>query len=59
MYWSDEMLAAFKKSWEEVRQEQAAKDPFFKKVWDDLAAFRADYAYWSRVGFLPREIGPK
>jgi len=59
MYWSDEMLAAFKNSWEEVRKEQAAKDPFFKKVWDDLAAFRADYAHWSRVGFLPRAVGPK
>lgn len=59
MYWSDEMLAAFKKAWEEVREEQYAKDPFFKKVWDDLSAFRADYAYWSSVGFLPRKVGPK
>jgi TRAP-type mannitol/chloroaromatic compound transport system substrate-binding protein len=55
MYWSDEMLATFKKAWEEVQQEQCAKDAFFKKVWDDLAAFRADYAYWSELAFLPRK----
>jgi len=59
MYWSDEMLAAFKKAWEEVCEEQCAKDPFFKKVWDDLSAFRAEYAYWNSVGFLPRTVGPK
>jgi len=59
MYWSDEMLAAFKTAWDEVVQEQCTKDPFFKKVWDDLSAFRADYAIWSRVGFLPRTVGPE
>ncbi len=55
MYWSDEMLAAFEKSWEEVVAEQTAKDAGFKKIWDDLEAFRADYAYWKNMGFLPRK----
>jgi len=54
MYWSDEMLDAFKKAWLEVVEENCAKDAFFKKVWDDLSAFRADYAFWSSLGFLPR-----
>jgi TRAP-type mannitol/chloroaromatic compound transport system substrate-binding protein len=54
IYWSDEMLAEFKKAWEEVAVELAAKDPFFKKVWDDLQAFRKEYAYWLSVGYLPR-----
>ena len=53
-YWSDDMLAEFKKSWAKVAAEKSASDPFFKKVWDDLQAFRADYSTWSDVGFLPR-----
>jgi TRAP-type mannitol/chloroaromatic compound transport system substrate-binding protein len=59
MYWSDEMLATFKKAWHEVVEEQSAKDPFFKKVWDDLSAFRADYKLWQTYGFLPRPKPPK
>ena len=54
MYWSDEMLAAYKKAWEEVAAEMTAKNPLFKEAYDDLQAFRADYAYWSALGFLPR-----
>jgi TRAP-type mannitol/chloroaromatic compound transport system substrate-binding protein len=53
-YWSDEMLEKFKKAWLEVVKEQCAKDAFFKKVWDDLSAFRANYALWGAYGFLPR-----
>ncbi|MDJ0987663.1 MAG: TRAP transporter substrate-binding protein [Desulfobacterales bacterium] len=59
MYWSDEMLATFKQAWEEVAAEQSAKDPFFKKVWDDFSAFRKDYALWQSYGFLPRPKPPK
>ena len=54
MYWSDEMLSAFKQSWDEVVQEQVDQNPGFKKIWDDLSAFRADYAYWKALAFLPR-----
>ncbi len=54
MYWSDEMLDAFKAAWGEVAKENSEKDPFFKKVWDDLQAFRADYKIWRDYGFLPR-----
>ncbi len=59
MYWSDDMLATYKKAWEEVAAEQSAKDPFFKKVWDDLSAFRKDYLVWQSHGFLPRAKPPK
>lgn len=52
--WSSELLAMFEKSWQEVAREQAAADPYFKKVWEDLSAFRADYAIWRRNAFLPR-----
>jgi len=54
MVWSDEMLGEFKKAWMEVVEENCAKDAFFKKVWEDLSAFRAEYAYWAKLGFLPR-----
>ncbi|MAF96703.1 MAG: C4-dicarboxylate ABC transporter [Rhodospirillaceae bacterium] len=53
-YWSDDMLALYKKTWDEVAAEQAAKDAFFKKVWDDLSAFRAKYDIWEAHAFLPR-----
>jgi TRAP-type mannitol/chloroaromatic compound transport system substrate-binding protein len=59
MYWSDEMLKTFKQAWEEVAKEQAAKDAFFKKVWDDLSTFHRDYAYWASLGFLPRPGPPR
>lgn len=54
MYWSDEMLAKFKQAWEEVAKEESAKDPFFKKVNDDLNAFRSEYQLWKDYAFLPR-----
>jgi len=54
MVWSDEMLNAFKKAWIEVVEENCSKDPFFKKVWEDLSVFRTEYAYWAKLGFLPR-----
>ncbi len=51
--WSPEMLAVFKKAWEEVVEEQKA-DPMFNKIWADLSAFRADYDTWESRAFLPR-----
>jgi TRAP-type mannitol/chloroaromatic compound transport system substrate-binding protein len=59
MYWSDGMLELYKKTWLEVATEQAAKDAFFKKVWDDYSAFHKDYQFWSSLGFLPRPEPPK
>ena len=57
MTWSPEMMAAFKKAWGELALEYSAKDPFFKKVWDDLSAFRAKNALWMQMGYLPRNCG--
>ncbi len=59
MYWSDEMLAAFKSAWKDVAKEQSENDAFFKKVWDDVSAFRAEYKLWQTYGFLPRPAPPK
>lgn len=52
-YWSDDMLNVFRGAWDEVLKEQIT-DPQFKKVWDDLSAFRADYDIWEKKAFLPR-----
>ena len=53
--WSDEMLSTFRATWEEVAVEEASKDPFFKKVYDDMKAFRENYAIWKTNAFLPRK----
>ncbi len=53
-YWSEEMLDMFREKWAEVVAEQSAEDPEFKVIWDNLQAFRADYAIWNEWAFLPR-----
>jgi TRAP-type mannitol/chloroaromatic compound transport system substrate-binding protein len=53
-YWSDEILGAFRTKWDEVVIEESAKDPDFKRIYDNLSAFRADYELWAKWGFLPR-----
>jgi TRAP-type mannitol/chloroaromatic compound transport system substrate-binding protein len=58
-YWSDEMLAEFKSAWLEVVAEKYAEDAFFAEVWDDFAAFDAEYQYWASIGYLPRPEPPK
>ncbi|MCP5087592.1 MAG: TRAP transporter substrate-binding protein [Rhodobacteraceae bacterium] len=52
--WSPEMLDLFRSAWEEVAAEKNA-DPFFKKVHDDLNAFRDGYQLWKTNAFLPRK----
>jgi TRAP-type mannitol/chloroaromatic compound transport system substrate-binding protein len=51
-YWPKEFLDAYRKNWEEVAQEQAAKSPEFKKAWESYAAFRAEYKVWKDLGYL-------
>ena len=53
-YWSAEMLATFEAAWLEVVAEMSAADSQFKVIWDDLQAFRADYAIWNEWAYLPR-----
>ena len=50
--WSPEMLAAFEAAWQEVVAELAAEDADFKRAWDSLQAFRADYRIWKDLGYL-------
>lgn len=54
MYWSDEMLATFKSTWQQVAKEQSATDPDFKRIYNDLQQFRTSYDLWEANAFLPR-----
>ena len=51
-YWSKEFLDAMRKAWDEVAAEQSAKSPEFKKAWDSLQAFRAEYKTWKDNAYL-------
>ena len=53
-YWSEDMLNTFKTKWDEVVDEQSAKDPAFKRIYDDLNKFRQSYDLWESNAFLPR-----
>jgi TRAP-type mannitol/chloroaromatic compound transport system substrate-binding protein len=50
----ENVLAALRTAWGEVVTEESNKNAFFKEVWTDLSAFRAEYATWASRGFLPR-----
>jgi len=50
--WSPEMMKAFEAAWQEVANEEAAKDPMFKKAWDSLNAWRAVYKVWRDRGYI-------
>ena len=54
MRWSEDMLALFETTWEDVVAEER-KDPFFDKVWADLSQFRDGYSLWEANAFLPRD----
>ncbi len=41
---------------DEVLEEEAARDPLFAEVLAAQRAFRADYALWKTIGFLPRDF---
>ena len=50
--WSPEFIAAFRKAWQEVAEEEAAADAKFKKIYDDYKGFREGYAKWREIGYL-------
>ena len=52
--WSPTMLELFRTNWVKVAEEECARDPFFKKVFDDLTDFRRNYDMWEKTAFLPR-----
>jgi len=52
--WPDDVLAAFRGSWDAVAKEEGDRDAFFQAVFDDLASFRAKGASSSQ----PRAAAP-
>jgi TRAP-type mannitol/chloroaromatic compound transport system substrate-binding protein len=50
--WGPEFIAAFRKGWDEVVAEEVAANPDFKKVWESLATFRANYKVWGDLGYF-------
>lgn len=53
--WNDEMLATFRKTWDEVAAEEAGNDAFFATVLEDMNTFRTGYKLWKENAFLPRK----
>jgi TRAP-type mannitol/chloroaromatic compound transport system substrate-binding protein len=39
-----------------VLDEEAARDSLFAEVLASQRAFRAEYAHWKTLGFLPRDF---
>lgn len=50
--WPDDILKAFEEKWQEVVEEQIAKDPLFKRVYESYSTFRKQYAVWRDHGYL-------
>ena len=50
--WPKEILSALEKAWGEVVEEEVAKNPQFKKVWESYSQFRKGYAIWREHGYL-------
>ncbi|MBT7581936.1 MAG: TRAP transporter substrate-binding protein [Kordiimonadaceae bacterium] len=50
--WPDEFLNAFETAWHEVAEEEAAKDPDFKRSWQSLQEFRQSYKTWKDLGYI-------
>jgi TRAP-type mannitol/chloroaromatic compound transport system substrate-binding protein len=50
--WNDEMMAAFRQSWDDVVAEQSAADPDFKRAWESLSEFRKNFQEWSGLAYL-------
>ena len=44
--WTNEELAVFEQAWLDVLEEDATKDPLFKRVADSYLGFRTAYAKW-------------
>ena len=49
------MLDIFRTTWDEVAKEEAGKDVFFAKVYDDFSTFSEGYELWKSHAFLPRK----
>lgn len=51
-----DVLRALEAVTEEILDEEAAKNPSYKKILDSQRAFRAEYAEWKTRAYLPRDF---
>ena len=51
-FWDKQMLDLYHEKWLEVAKEQSEKSADFKKAYNSLQAFRADYKIWKDHGYL-------
>jgi TRAP-type mannitol/chloroaromatic compound transport system substrate-binding protein len=51
-FWDKQFLDAFHEKWLEVVKEQSEKSAEFKKAYDSLSVFRAQYKVWKDHGYL-------
>ncbi len=54
MYWPPEILAAFRKAWNEVIEEESKNNASFKKVHASYSKFREEFKLWGEHGYLKR-----
>ncbi len=50
--WDQSMLDTLEAAWNEVSAEEAAANPEFENVWNNLQNFRKEYAVWKDLGYL-------
>ncbi|MGP9790963.1 TRAP transporter substrate-binding protein [Roseinatronobacter sp. NSM] len=50
--YSDEILDALRAAWEEVVEEESARDADFARVYESYSEFREGYAIWRDLGYL-------
>lgn len=50
--WSEEMLAAFEQSWNQVVAERVGADADFARTWESITNFRANYQTWGDLGYI-------
>jgi TRAP-type mannitol/chloroaromatic compound transport system substrate-binding protein len=50
--WPQEILDELETAWQDVVAELSAEDADFKRVWESLSSFRANYKIWKELGYL-------
>ncbi len=50
--WPEDVLKKFEAAWNQVAEEEAAKDPLFKKIWANYTKFREEYKPWKDLAYI-------
>lgn len=55
-YLPEDVLRELNRLSDEVMAEEAANDADFQRIYESQTAFRADYAHWKKLAYLPRDF---